>query len=167
MAFTVFQTRVNALGRTKGKFVRATFLYQQALKCQKCNPNMAMFLICSSADAMQLMGSQRSHQNFNRFFLQYTPVHLRQPPIERYLNLNPPLTRTPASFQEALDYIYSKLRCLYVHEGIERLSIPPYGVNLIGDDLFDKFNNNYYIINRLAILGWISSITKECLLAII
>jgi hypothetical protein len=167
MTYPQFEARVNALGNRKWNFIRAVFLFQQALKCKKCNPNMAHFLIASSADALQLVGNRKSHKNFNQLFIQYCPAHLRAPPIERFVSTTPPIVRTQASFQEALDYIYEKLRCLYVHEGIERLSKPPRGVTMVGDSLFDKFNNNYYAVDRLAILDWLVEITKESLVAMI
>ena len=56
---------------------------------------------------------------------------------------------------------------MYVHEGIARLQTLPRGINLIGDQLLDKFKNNYYVIDRLTILNWMSSVTKESLLAFI
>ena len=119
-AFNVFKTKIEALNKKKWNFVRASFLYQQALKCEKCDPNIAMLLHCSSADAMQLVGKRNSWRNFEKFYKTYCSISLRNPPIKYYATLKPPI-RKDASFDEALDYIYANFRCLYVHEGIGRL----------------------------------------------
>jgi hypothetical protein len=163
MAFKDFKTRVEALSKKKWNFVRASFLYQQALKCGKCDPNVAMLLLCSSADAMQLVGKRNSWKNFEKFYKDYCPSGSKNPPIKHYLNLKPPLTLTDASFEEALDYIYANFRCLYVHEGIGRLELPPKGIILVGSELLDKFKGEYYVINILNVLSWFALITKESL----
>jgi hypothetical protein len=153
MAFKDFKTRVEALSKKKWNFVRASFLYQQALKCGKCDPNVAMLPLCSSADAMQLVGKKNSWKNFEKFYKDYCPSGSKNPPIKHYLNLKPPLTLTDASFEEALDYIYANFRCLYVHEGIGRLELPPKGIILVGSELLDKFKGEYYVINILNVLS--------------
>jgi hypothetical protein len=163
MAFKDFKTKVDALNKRKWNFVRASFLYQQALKCAKCDPNVAMLLLCSSADAMQLVGKRNSWRNFEKFYKDYCPIGSRNPPIKYYLNKKPPLILGDASFEEALDYIYANFRCLYAHEGIGRLELPPKGVHLVGNELLDKFKGKYYVIDILNVLSWLASITKESL----
>jgi len=163
MAFKDFKIKVEALNKKKWNFVRASFLYQQALKCGKCDPNVEMLLLCSCADAMQLVGNRQSHKNFNKFYLDYCPNGSRNPPIKYYLDLKPPLIRRDVSFEEALEYIYANFRCLYTHEGIERLELPPKGVHLVGNELLDKFEGKYYVIDKLNVLSWFASITKVSL----
>jgi hypothetical protein len=167
IAFNVFKTKVEALNKKKWNFVRAIFLYQQALKCGKCDPNVAMLLLCSSADSMQLVGKRNSWKNFEKFYKDYCPMPLRNPPIKYYAILKSPVIRKDASFDEALDYIYANLRCLYVHEGIGRLESVPKGINLVGSELMDKFKGKYYVIDRLTVLNWFALITKESLYKIL
>jgi hypothetical protein len=167
LLFKDFKAKVEALNKKKWHFVRASFLYQQALKCKKCDPNVAMLLLCSSADSMQLVGYRKPWKNFERFYKTYCPVPLRNPPIQYYSNLKPPLNLNNASFDEALDYIYANFRCLYVHEGVAYLEKPPKGIGLVGDQLLDKFKDKYYVIDRLNVLRWFTSITKESLFKIL
>lgn len=163
MTLKEFRTKVDALNKKKWNFVRASFLYQQALKCGKCDPNVAMLLLCSSADSMQLVGKRNSWRNFEKFYRDYCPSGSRNPPIKYYLDLKPPLNPKDASFEEALDYIYANFRCLYAHEGIGRLELPPKNVHLVGHELFDKFKGKYYIIDILSVLNWFATTTKESL----
>jgi hypothetical protein len=165
--FTVFKTKVDALNKKKWNFVRASFLYQQALKCGKCDPNVAMLLLCSSADAMQLVGKRNSWRNFEKFYKTYCPISSRNPPIKYYATLKSPLIRKNASFDEALDYIYARFRCLYTHEGIGRLELPPKGVNVVSSEMLDKFKGKHYAIDMLSVLNWFALITKESLYKIL
>jgi hypothetical protein len=167
LTFQVFKTKVEALNKKKWNFVRASFLYQQALKCGKCDPNVAALLLCSSADAMQLVGKRSSWRNFEKFYKTYCPSGSRNSPIKHYPSLKPPLVLKNASFDESLDYIYANFRCLYTHEGIGRLELPPKGINLVGSELLDKFKGKYYIIDSLSVLNWFELITKESLYKIL
>jgi hypothetical protein len=160
-----FKTKVDALGNKKWNFIRATFLLQQSMKCQKCEPNVAMMLLCSSADAMQLVGYRKSWKNFETFYKTYCPNSLRNPPLKYYPNGKPPLSN--ATFDETLDYIYTKFRCLYAHEGIGRLVLPPKKIHLLGSTLLDKSKGKYYVVDTLNVLGWFSSVTKESLYKIL
>jgi len=164
-----FKTKVDALGKKKWDFVRANFLCQQALRCKDCEPNVAMVLLCSCAEAMKVAGAKGSHNKFKKFYLNYCPSSLRVPPIKYYLD-GKPSTYNNASFDEALDYIYAKFRCFYVHKGVARLELPPKDVHLIGNELIDKLqknSNKSYVIDVLNILGWFSTITKESLYKIL
>lgn len=163
MAFKDFKTKVEDLKGKEWNFVRASLLYQQALKCGKCDPNVAMLLLCSSADSMQLVGNGKPWRNFEKFYKDYCPSGLRNPPIKYYPTLKPPLIPRDVSFEEALDYVYAKFRCLYTHEGIGRLELPPKGIKLIGSKMLDKFKDKHYVIDLVSILGWFTSITRESL----
>ena len=147
----------------KWNFVRASVLYQQALKCGKCDPNVAMLLLCSSADSMQLTGKRKPWGNFEKFYRDYCPSGSRNPPIKYYATLKPPSILRDASFEEALDYVYARFRCLYTHEGIGRLELPPKGIHLVGSKMLDKFRDKHYVIDLLSVLGWFASITRESL----
>jgi hypothetical protein len=161
-----FTTKVNALNKKKWNFVRASLLLAQAMECKDCEPNVAMLLLCSCADAMQLVGGKdRSHVNFKRFYMGYCPNGLRNPPIEYYLDGKP--TIYTASFEEALDCIYEIFRCLYVHKGIAHLELPK-GLNdfrVISE--LEKIKDRYYVIDLLKILDWFVTITKESLYKIL
>jgi hypothetical protein len=163
LTFTDFKTKVDALNEKKWNFVRASFLYQQALKCGKCDPNVAMLLLCSSADAMQLVGKRNPWRNFEKFYKDYCPSGSRNPPIKYYPDLKTPSILKDASFEESLDYIYANFRCLCTHEGIGRLETAPKNANVGGWQLYDKFKGKYYAIDMLSVLNWFASITKESL----
>jgi hypothetical protein len=167
MAFKDFKIKVEALSEKKWNFVRATYLYQQALKCGKCNPNVGILLLCSSADAMQLVGNRKPRENFEKFYKDYCPSDLRNPPIQYYLGLEPPLILKDASFEESLDYIYASFRCLFTHEGIGRLETTPKNAINGGWKSYDKFKNKYYSIDILNVFNWFTSITKGSLSRII
>ena len=120
LSYEDFETKVSSLKIDKWDFVRAVFLYQQSVKCIECNPNVGMILLCSCADAIQLVGGKRSSRaNFMKFYLDYCPKELRTPPIEYLPNGIPPPVTAP--FEKALNYIYRRFRCFYVHRGIGRL----------------------------------------------
>ena len=146
----------------KWNFVRASLLYQQALTCKDCEPNVAMVLLCSCADAMKVAGEKAgSRKNFKKFYMDYCPATLRDPPIEYYPHGKPPIEIAP--FEKALDFIYSKFRCLYVHEGKGRLEPLPAGIEWVGAILLDKYNDEYYSIDTLKILEWFAKIMVESL----
>jgi hypothetical protein len=126
-----------------------------------------MLLLCSSADTMQLVGNKNPRKNFEKFYKTYCPMSLRNPPIDYYSSMKPPITQSNASFDEALDYIYENFRCLYTHEGIGRLDIAPKNVHMAGWQLYDKFKGKYYAIDTLSVLNWFESITKESLFRIL
>jgi len=86
---------------------------------------------------------------------------LQVPPIDYYPNAIPPAVKTP--FDKALDFIYSKFRCLYVHEGKGRLQPLPPGITWIGSILLDKYCDEYYVVDTLIILDWFLTITLESL----
>lgn len=169
LTLETFKTKVDVLGKKKWDFVRASLLYLQALKCKDCDPNVAMMLLCSCADAMQLVGRKKPHRNFNKFYLDYCPCTLRSPPIDFYLVGKSP-SRQKASFKEALEYIYENFRCLYVHEGIGQLKSPPRGVHLLGNELIDKLektSKKCYIIDLVKVPNWFAEITNKSLYKIL
>jgi hypothetical protein len=167
MAFKDFKTKVEALNEKKWNFTRASSLYQQALKCGKCDPNVAMLLLCSTADSMQLVGNGKPWKNFEKFYKDYCPDSSRNPPMKCYPTLKPPLIPRDASFEEALDYVYTKFRCLYTHEGIGRLELAPKGIHLVGSSMLDRFKGRHYAIDLLSVLSWFTSITRESLTRIL
>jgi hypothetical protein len=161
LTFEDFKTKVEALStKKKWKFVRAGLLFQQALKCKDCGPNVAMVLLCSCAEVIKVDSSKGSHFNFKKFYVDYCPSSLRTPPVKCYLGAS---SYGDASFEEALDYIYSRFRSYFVHQGIGRLELPPTGVNLVGGDLWDKFHDKIYVIDTLNVLNWFARITGESL----
>jgi len=96
-----FKTKVDALNKKKWDFIRAILLYKQAMKCKDCEPNVAMVLLCSCADAMKVAGEKASsHINFKKFYMDCCPTNIRNPPIGYYIGK--PTIQT-ASFEEALD----------------------------------------------------------------
>lgn len=165
--FDGFSAKVNSLGKeARWNFVRASLLYQKALKCQECEPNVAMVLLCSCADAMKVAGEGAgSRRNFEALYMTYCPAGSRRVPIRYYPNGRPPLQDVP--FQRALNLIYKKFRCLYIHEGIGRLELPPEDMELFANTLLDKYGNDVYSIDILRILEWFSKITFESLCAML
>ena len=162
-----FKTKVDALGTKKWKFVRAGLLCQQALKCKNCEPNVAMVLLCSCAEVIKVDSSKGSHHNFKKFYVDYCPSNLQVPPVKYYSDLKPPFTLYDASFEETLDYIYSRFRCYFVHRGIGRLELPPTGVTLVGAELMDKFHGKVYVIDKINVLEWLAKITDESLFKVL
>jgi len=162
LTFSDFQTKVSNLGNSKWNFIRASLLYQQSLKCKNCEPNVAMVLLCSCADAMKVAGPNAgSRRNFKQLYLRHCPKDKRDSPMKYYPNNKPPAQ--PVPFNKALDFIYSKFRCLYVHEGIGRLELPPRDFEWFKDALLDKYNNEIYAVDIIKILEWFTDITLESL----
>lgn len=82
LSFEDFKTRFDLLPNDKWNFARAVLLFQQHLKCKDCNPNVGMVLLCSCADALQLVGDKgKSKENFRALYLRYCPSKYRTPPI--------------------------------------------------------------------------------------
>jgi len=162
LSFNDFCTRVNSLPIEKRNFARASLLYQQASKCKDCEPNIAMVLLCACADALKVAGKNAgSHKNFSQFYLKYCPSNLRVPPLEYFPNAKPPPVTAP--FAKALGFIYSKFRCLYVHEGKGRLSPIPRGIGVFASLLLDKYDNEYYHLDTIKLHDWFEKITLESL----
>jgi len=162
LAFQNFVAKASSLPIDELNFVRASLLYQQALKCRGCEPNIAMMLLCSCADALKVAGEKvGSHENFSSFYLKYCPSNLRVPPLEYYPNSQPPAKTSP--FDKALDFIYSKFRCLYVHEGIGHLEPLLKGITIIGSFLLIKYDNKVYSLDTIKLQDWFEKITLESL----
>ena len=160
LVFKDFVARVSSLPIDKWNFVRASLLYQQALRCKGCDPNIAMVLLCSCAEALKVAGKNAgSHKNFDIFYLKYCPSSLRVPPLEYYPNAKPPATTAP--FDKALDFIYSKFRCLYVHEGKGRLQPLPKGIGVFASLLLDKYDKEYYRLDTIKLHNWFENVTLE------
>ena len=163
--------------------MRAILLYQQSLKCKNCNPNVGMVLLCSCADALQLVGDQRSKENFKALYMKYCPSKYRKPPITylskekplklkdspskdrtqeiTYLSAEKPFERVP--FEEAILHIYQKFRCPYIHEGVENLEILP--KNVYAHPCIDKFKkkNDLLLVDLIKLRRWFEEITFESL----
>jgi len=162
LTFKDFVARVSSLPIDEWNFVRASLLYQQALKCRSCEPNIAMVLLCSCADALKVAGKNAgSHKNFSTFYLKYCPLTLRAPPLKYYPNAKPPAITAP--FDKALDFIYSKFRCLYVHEGKGRLQPLPKDITIAASLLLDKYDKEYYSLDTIKLHEWFEKITLESL----
>jgi hypothetical protein len=115
---------------------------------------------------MQLVGKRNSHKrNFEKFYGDYCPSDLRNPPIKYYLDRKPS-TYNDASFEEALDYIYARFRCFYVHEGVGYLENPKGRIVTLEDKLKET-NDRTYVIDLPKILDWFATITKESLYKIL
>jgi hypothetical protein len=146
------------------EFCQRGLLYQQAVKCKECNPNITVGLLCSCADAMKL--GKTPNTRFKEFYERYCPQKLRKSPIEYYPNGALPLT--PAPFDKALHYIYKQFRCLYVHEGIGRLRIAAPD-EIEWNSLLDGIENekDIYAVNITKIAEWLKQITFESLFAML
>lgn len=169
ISWSDFQNRLNAFpAEKKWRFVRSSLLYKQALKCKKCNPNVAMSLLCSCAEALKLRGKNAgSQQNFKELYLTHCPTRLRTPPMEFHQNMS--VNPVTAPFDRALYYIYKRFRCLHLHEGIDRLTnLTIHGITIqIGSSLVDKLGTDAYAIDLLRILDWFLEITLNSLFAIL
>jgi hypothetical protein len=167
LKFKDFKNKFNALPIDKWNYLRASVLYQNAIKCRRCNPNIATLLLCSCADALQLVGDEgKSKANFMTFYMKFCPPHLRTPPIDIYLDGK--LPKTTAPFDKALNYIYKRFRCLFVHEGIGFMGITvPEGI--VWNDLLDgiKGEKDFYSVDMLKISNWFDQITFESLFAML
>jgi len=162
ISFKDFVNKANSLVIDKWDFVRASLLYQQALRCKSCEPNIAMVLLCSCADALKTAGKNAgSRKNFKHFYLNYCPSALWVSPLKYYPNLKPPAVIAP--FDNALDFIYSKFRCLYVHEGKGRLQLLPKDITIIGSFLLDMYENIPYSLDTIKLSNWFEKITLESL----
>jgi hypothetical protein len=124
-----------------------------------------MLLLCSCAESLKLKSKskRKAKQNFKELYLKFCPQHLRTPPIKYHQNMKCPTVTAP--FDKALDYIYSKFRCLYAHEGMGRLhEIKENGnIGSIHAFLFDIVDNDRYSIDLLKVFDWFAGITKSSL----
>ena len=161
ITFDDFKGKLDSLKIDKWNFVRAVLLYNQAVKCRKCNPNVGMTLLSSCADALQLVGEGKPSANFKKFYLSFCPTEIRTPPIELYPNGK--LPRITASFDKALHYIYKQFRCMYVHEGIGYLETAPDGIDW--HTLCDKIKGekDIYSVDMMQIANWFEKVTFESL----
>jgi hypothetical protein len=162
-----FVSKFNALPIDKWNFLRACLLYQNALKCKKCNPNIAMLLLCSCADALQLVGDEgKSKANFMTFYTKFCPSQLRTPPIVFYPDGK--LPKTIAPFEKALNLVYKRFRSLFVHEGIGFLGVKvPEGIAWHGLLIGIKNEKDLYSVDMLQVLDWFEKITLGSLFAML
>lgn len=164
LSFDAFRSKLDSLKIDKWNFVRATSLYQQSLKCEECNPNVAMVLLCSCVDAMQL--EETSYKGFMGFYKTYCPSQfqnslIENSPIEYMPNGKSPLKTAP--FEKALHFIYKQFRNMYVHEGIGHLKALPERIG--GHIFFDRIEgeNDIYAVDMLNVVKWFGKITFESL----
>lgn len=163
-SFDDFQSKINSSTTIdKWNFVRATLLYQQSLKCRECDPNTAMVLLCSCAEAMQL--EESSYKRFMEFYARYCPSRFRNSPIEYMPNGKPPLKTAP--FEKALRFIYKQFRNMYVHEGIGHLETVPEGIPW--QPFYDRIKDedDVYEVDKVKIVEWFGKITFESLFAML
>jgi len=162
LSFDDFQSKINSLTIDKWNFVRATLLYQQSLKCKECNLNVAMVLLCSCAEAMQL--EETAEKRFKEFYERYCPSRLRNPPIEYMPNGKPPMVTAP--FDIALHCIYKLFRCFFVHEGIKHLR-PEDNIDVLYDKI--KIEDKIYTVKLYLpeITNWFEKTTFESLFAML
>jgi hypothetical protein len=159
-----FRAKVDALNGKKNNFLNASLLCRQALRCKGCEPNIAMMLLCSCADAMKFVRKGKPRENFKKFYRDYSPIVSRNPPIMCYFDDKPLIYNVP-SFDETLEYIYKRFRNLYTHEGTGLLELPK-SPDLIWYGLCDKLeetSNKTYVTDIVRILDWFATITKESL----
>jgi hypothetical protein len=167
-----FKNKLDLLSIDKWNFIRAVLLYQQSEKCAVCNPNVAMSLLCSCADALELVGGERrSKANFMKFYLDFCPTSSRNSPIEYFPDGTPHSGPIQAPFEKALHYIYKQFRCLFIHKGVGRLDIPEklakdFGnMKIIPFPMMDKIRGEreVYLIDLDKIFLWFQKITSESL----
>lgn len=164
MKLEAFITKVDSLGNEmRWNFVRASFLYQRALECSKCDFNIALMLLCSCADTLKLTGRERdSKGNFKKLYIDHCPKPLREAPIEYYSQGKLQI----APFEKALDLIYEKFRCPYIHEGMELLTSPNKQKERFVHMRMERDNKDkkvVYHIHNKETLEWLFRVTLESL----
>ncbi len=172
LTYDDFKTKLDSLRTNKWKFIRAVSLYQQSVKCSKCSPDVGMILLISCSDALQLVDEEKTWQNIKKFYLDYCPKELRDSPIKCSPDRKEPAQIAP--FEMSIRYIYKKFRCLYVHEGKARLSIPkevedeekPHHLSCYLTDKI-KDEKDIYSIDLINVGAWFEKITFESLYAIL
>jgi hypothetical protein len=167
MAYKTFKTKFNNLKIDKWNFARASLLYQQALKCGKCSPEIAMVILCSSAESLKIAGRKSGPRpNFLSAYLTYCPQQFRTPPLKFFPNAKPP--PITASFNQALNFIYARFRNLYVHQGKGRIGPKKIrGVKIFASLLLEKYKNQYYHLDTFKLHSWFELITYESLYSIL
>ena len=103
-------------------------------------------------------------RDFTIFLLEHCPQDLKTPPIRRKQIINGvEHALWPCSFEESVNYIYSRFRSPYVHKSITKIDIPKEYANFNGLGLLDYYNKKYYHTNVKELLNWLSNVTKESL----
>jgi Pyruvate/2-oxoacid:ferredoxin oxidoreductase delta subunit len=99
ISWSNFQTKLAILPeKKKWRFIRSSLMYQQAMKCKKCNPNIAMSLLCSCAESLKLLGTRAgARRNFETLYLMHCPQPLRIAPMKYYPN-----KAVPAKIEECI-----------------------------------------------------------------
>jgi len=163
--FEDFKRKFNSLPIDKWNFARAISLYQQYLKCKDCNPNVAIVVLCSCADALQLKGGKYfSRANFKEFYLKYCPLKYRKTPIE-YLSREKRDSATIPFDERTLDYIYQEFRCSYIHVGIGCLELLPEKVYYHSRIGKFKKEQELFEIDLVEFRKWFEKVTFESLYA--
>lgn len=165
LSFEDFKTRFDLLP-DKWNFARAILLFQQYLKCKDCSPNVGMVLLCSCADALQLVGDEgKSKANFRTLYIKYCPSKYRTPPIT-WLSQEKNYESIPFD-EKTLNYIYKQFRCSYIHVGIGNIQPLPehvYSHHLIGR--FGK-EKDFFMVDLVEFPKWLGKITFESLYAML
>jgi hypothetical protein len=153
-SFEEFESYFNALSDDEKRinFSNACLLYQKAVKCKACEPNISLLLLCSCANAIKVISKKReSRKNIVEFYLVYCPHKLRNElPISR------------ASFEDTLDLIYKKFRNPFVHEAKELFEQAP---NHTVKMAMIKYKNKFYplYISNNSVLNWFEKVTYKSL----
>jgi len=162
--FEDFKRKFNSLPIDKWNFARAILLYQQYVKCKDCEPNVALVVLCSCADALQLIGGEhRSRANFKEFYLKYCPLEHRKMPIE-YLSREKRNSATMPFDERMLGYIYQEFRCSYIHVGIGSLEPLRERVHPFRLGKFRK-EKEFFMIDLAEFPKWFEKATFESLYA--
>jgi len=160
-----FSALINSLGDLKWNFLRACRLYGQAVKCEKCNADVAMTMLCSTIESIKGKGS-RPFAKFRKFLIENCPQEARTSSMRIFVSKD---EVRQATFEESISYIYGNFRSLFLHEGIARVEAEsPPGLErtrLISSSLADKHRQKekIYMIELLKVLNWFENVVKESL----
>jgi hypothetical protein len=151
-------------------FLRASLMYQRAIKCRACDSDIAITLLCSAVEVVS--GGKPISYNFRRFLLTYCPEELRNPPVKI-------LKGKGENFEVAVRAIYSNFRSLHLHRGIGYMGMAnkykgiadkPYidkktgeHIHMVGIPLLLKADGNIISVELTRITDWFASVVKNSL----
>jgi len=174
----------------QARFANASLTYKKAMRCKECDSDVCLALLCSTADAVGNHLIKGSHNRFKKFLGEYCPERLRNPPLTFYGDFTPPEDykrhQTPDeickrlkasepvmnSFERALDFVYSRFRCYFLHEAVGLVGIPHIGNSYeerIEAFLSPTFDFNYEkspaapVRIDHKVVDWFSNVVKESL----
>lgn len=153
------------------RFRRAKNQYLKAKENVKSQPDIAIFLLLSCAEILELVDKKHSWKNVKEFYKE-TPKNLRVSPLNYRNSVKKWEKLKQLPFEETIYVLWKYFRNPFTHGGfasasptkMKEIETVAMYINFTSLD-FQSHNNEkvYYSVDTIKLVNWLENITKETL----